>query len=59
MLTRYRARDWLGAREALDQCRSRDARLERLYNLYEARLIYLETNAPASDWKGVFIAPPE
>ncbi len=58
MLTRYRERDWLGAREALDQCRGRDARLEGLYNLYEARLIYSETNAPASDWKGVFIAPP-
>ena len=58
MLTRYRERDWAGAREALDQCRGRDARLEGLYNLYEARLIYSETNARASDWKGVFIAPP-
>ncbi len=56
MLTRYRARDWSGAREALDQCRGRDTRLEELYDLYAERLAYLATNAPASDWDGVFIA---
>jgi adenylate cyclase len=56
MLARCRARDWAGAREALDRCRGRDARLDGLYDLYDERLAYLAANAPASEWKGVFIA---
>jgi adenylate cyclase len=56
MLARYRARDWAGARAALDQCRGHDARLESLYDLYWKRLAYLAANAPASDWNGVFAA---
>ena len=49
----------LGAREALDQCRRRDARLEALYNLYEKRLGHLAADAPAADWNGIFIAATE
>ena len=56
MLARYRARDWAGARAALARCRGRDKRLEELYTLYEERLAYLETNTPAADWNGVFVA---
>jgi len=59
MLARYRARDWAGAREALDRCRGRDVRLEALYDLYEKRLEYLAANAPAADWNGVFVAMTE
>jgi adenylate cyclase len=59
MLARYRARDWAGAREALDRCRGRDVRLEVLYDLYGKRLKYLAVNAPAADWNGVFIATAE
>lgn len=56
MLVRYRARDWAGAREALDQCRGRDTRLEELYDLYAERFEHLATNAPSCDWNGVFSA---
>ncbi len=59
MLARYRARDWAGAREALDRCRRRDARLEALYDLYEKRLGHLAADAPAADWNGIFIAATE
>ena len=59
MLARYRARDWAGAREALDRCRGRDARLEALYDLYEERLAYFAADAPAADWNGIFIAATE
>ena len=51
--------DWAGAREALDRCRGRDARLEDLYDLYEERMAYLAANAPAADWNGIFIAATE
>jgi hypothetical protein len=48
--------DWVGARDALGQCRDRDPRLKELYSLYEERLAYLAANPPAADWNGVFIA---
>ncbi len=56
MLQRYRAQDWAGARAALSHCRSRDPRLEALYDLYEERLDYFVANPPAADWDGVFVA---
>jgi adenylate cyclase len=55
MLARYRTRDWVGARQALNQCRGRDARLEALYDLYAERLGYFTTHAPSFDWNGVFV----
>ncbi|MGD9616215.1 MAG: CHASE2 domain-containing protein [Alphaproteobacteria bacterium] len=45
MLARYRAGDWAGARQALGDCRGRDPRLERLYDLYEERLGHPAANA--------------
>ncbi len=56
MLAHYRAQDWAAARAALRQCRSRDARMEAFYDLYEERLAYFAENPPAADWDGVFVA---
>ena len=56
MLATYRARDWAGARAALSQCRGQDARLDKLYELYEERLAYCADHPPAPDWDGVFVA---
>jgi len=56
MLACYRARDWDGALATIERGRKTDeARtLERLYNLYEARIRdYLE-NPPPEDWNGAF-----
>ncbi len=46
MLARYRTRDWAGARQALDQCRGCDTRLEALYDLYAERLVHLASQCP-------------
>jgi adenylate cyclase len=56
MLVRYRARDWVGAREALTRCRGRDPRLDGVYDLYEERLAHFAAHPPAADWDGVFVA---
>lgn len=56
MLVRHRARDWIGARQALARCRGRDPRLAAFYSLYEERLAYLAANPPVADWNGIFMA---
>ncbi|HEV2336204.1 MAG TPA: adenylate/guanylate cyclase domain-containing protein, partial [Stellaceae bacterium] len=56
LLRQYRAREWAQAQAALSRCRSRDPRLEPLYDLYEERLAYFTANPPAADWGGVFVA---
>jgi adenylate cyclase len=56
MLACYRNRDWDGALAAIERGRKTDEAnvLERLYDLYEARIRgYLE-NPPPEDWNGAF-----
>lgn len=56
MLACYRNRDWDGALAAIERGRKADEAnvLERLYDLYEARIRgYLE-NPPPEDWNGAF-----
>jgi adenylate cyclase len=56
MLACYRSRDWDGALEAIARGRGTDeARsLERLYDLYEARIRDYRKNPPPEDWNGAF-----
>jgi adenylate cyclase len=58
MLYSYRSRDWEGALEALQVCRSFDRNfgLEALFDLYRARVQAFSEVAPPSDWDGVFVA---
>ncbi len=56
MLACYRSRDWNGALAAIQRGRKTDeARtLERLYNLYEARILEFRNNPPPENWNGAF-----
>src|SRR6266516_7427950 len=58
MLYSYRSRDWEGALEALQVCRSfdQDFGLEALFDLYRARVQAFSEVAPPADWNGVFVA---
>ena len=56
MLACYRSRDWEGALAAIERGRKTDEGLvlERLYNLYEARIRHFLENPPPEDWNGAF-----
>ena len=56
MLACYRGRDWDGALEAIERGRGTDEAhsLERLYELYEARIRDYQKNPPPEDWNGAF-----
>ncbi|WP_441233514.1 CHASE2 domain-containing protein [Bradyrhizobium sp. 930_D9_N1_4] len=56
MLGCYRGRDWLGALDAIERGRkSEDAdTLEKLFNLYEARIRDFQLNPPAEGWNGAY-----
>ena len=56
MMACYRNRDWEGALAAIERGRKTDeARaLERLFNLYEARIRDYRQNPPPADWNGAF-----
>jgi adenylate cyclase len=56
MLACYRSRDWDGALEAIERGRKTDeaGALERLYDLYEARIRGYQSNPPPADWNGAF-----
>ena len=58
MLYSYRSRDWEGALEALQVCKTMepDFGLEALLDLYRARVQAFSEVAPPSDWNGVFVA---
>jgi adenylate cyclase len=58
MLYCYRSRDWEGALEAVDLCRSteNDFGLTVLFDLYRTRIEAFQTSAPPADWVGVFVA---
>jgi adenylate cyclase len=58
MLSRYRGRDWAGARERLAICRTVAAELAvaGLYDLYAERIESHEAEPPPPDWTGVYVA---
>jgi adenylate cyclase len=58
MLYCYRSRDWEGALEAVNLCRSteNDFGLAVLFDLYRMRIEAFQTSAPPADWAGVFVA---
>jgi adenylate cyclase len=58
MLYCYRSRDWEGALEAVDLCRSTENKfgLGALFDLYRTRIEAFRASAPPADWAGVFVA---
>jgi adenylate cyclase len=56
MLACYRSRDWDGALAAIERGRRTDEAhtLERLYDLYEARILDYQNNPPPDDWNGAY-----
>jgi adenylate cyclase len=56
MLACYRSRDWEGALAAIERGRRTDdaGALEKLYNLYETRILGYQENPPPEDWSGAF-----
>jgi adenylate cyclase len=56
MLACYRSRDWDGALAAIERGRRTDEAhtLERLYDLYEARILNYQKNPPPDDWSGAY-----
>jgi adenylate cyclase len=56
MLAAYRNRDWDGALEAIARGRRTDEAhaLERLYELYEKRILAFQKSPPPDDWNGAF-----
>jgi adenylate cyclase len=56
MLACYRGRDWEGALATIERGRKTDEGLvlDRLYNLYEARIRHFLESPPPEDWNGAF-----
>jgi adenylate cyclase len=56
MLACYRSRDWDDALAAIERGRRTDEALtlERLYKLYEARILEFKKNPPSQDWNGAY-----
>lgn len=50
----YRAQNWGKARELIKQCRALSGASPRLYELYLARIAYLEAHPPGEGWNGAF-----
>ncbi|MBN67135.1 MAG: adenylate/guanylate cyclase domain-containing protein, partial [Rickettsiales bacterium] len=60
-LKAYRTKEWDGARNFINLCRTQVAKLEgveleTLFRLYEARIAAYKITPPPEDWDGVFIA---
>jgi adenylate cyclase len=57
-LQRYKARDWTGAAEMVDQCRPLFGKFEvnGLADLYDDRIHQFKVTPPPDDWDGVFVA---
>jgi len=53
-----RARQWDDARRLIDQCRKLSGASQKLYELYLARIAWIESHAPGADWDGGFVPPP-
>ena len=58
MLYCYRSRDWEGALEAIELCRSAEQNfgLTALFDLYGTRIQAFRESAPPADWTGIFVA---
>jgi adenylate cyclase len=58
MLYCYRSRDWEGALEAIELCRSAEHNfgLTGLFDLYRTRIQAFREIAPPADWRGIFVA---
>jgi adenylate cyclase len=58
MLYCYRSRDWEGALEAIELCRSAEPNfgLTQLFDLYWKRVQTFRESAPPADWTGIFVA---
>jgi len=58
MIYCYRSRDWEGALEAIELCRSAEHNfgLGTLFDLYRTRIQAFQTSAPPADWTGIFVA---
>jgi adenylate cyclase len=58
MIYCYRSRDWEGALEAIELCRSAEHNfgLGMLFDLYWTRIQAFQASAPPADWTGVFVA---
>jgi adenylate cyclase len=56
MLACYRGRDWQGALDAIERGRKSEDTdtLEKLFNLYEARIKDYQLKPPPQDWNGAF-----
>jgi adenylate cyclase len=58
MIYCYRSRDWEGALEAIELCRSAENNfgLGTLLDLYSTRVQAFQASAPPADWTGIFVA---
>src|SRR5215467_7936332 len=58
MIYCYRSRDWEGALEAIQLCRSAENNfgLGMLFDLYWTRIQAFQASAPPADWTGIFVA---
>jgi adenylate cyclase len=58
MIYCYRSRDWEGASEAIELCRSAEHNfgLGAPFDLYLKRIRAFQESAPPADWKGIFVA---
>ena len=56
-LAAYRAQDWDKARDLIQRCRQSDAQnLDKLYDVYEARIAEFSSHPAVPDWDGVYVA---
>ena len=56
-LAAYRAQDWNKARELLGRCRESDRQgLDKLYDVFAARVETYSANPAVIDWDGVYVA---
>jgi adenylate cyclase len=58
MIYCYRSRDWAGALEAIELCRSAEHNfgLGAPFDLYLKRIRAFQESAPPADWAGIFVA---
>lgn len=56
MLERYRAQDWDGAQDALNDCMDMPGAVPELYDLYAERILQYSFDPPPRDWDGAFVA---
>ncbi len=57
LLKAYCAQDWATARARVTVARQMRSAIPALYDFYETRIRYYETNPPGPDWAGIFRVP--